>query len=62
VGLEGGGNTTGNEGEDAGNWDAPLRRFHEHSVAVKALGIHVLATGGETQNKHIRFWNVLKWK
>lgn len=41
----------------------PLWKFHEHTAAVKALAWdpHVpglLATGGGTQDKHIRFWNV----
>ncbi|KAG6907863.1 hypothetical protein DXG01_007077 [Tephrocybe rancida] len=45
-------------GED----DAPLWKFHEHTAAVKALAWDphvsgVLATGGGTQDKHIRFWN-----
>jgi cell division cycle 20-like protein 1 (cofactor of APC complex) len=44
--------------------DAPLWKFHEHTAAVKALAWDphvpgVLATGGGTQDKHIRFWNVL---
>lgn len=48
-------------GEHAG--DAPLWKFHEHTAAVKALAWDphvsgVLATGGGTQDKHIRFWNV----
>lgn len=47
-------------GED-GN-DIPLWKFHEHTAAVKALAWDphvsgVLATGGGTQDKHIRFWN-----
>lgn len=42
----------------------PLWKFHEHTAAVKALAWDphvsgVLATGGGTQDKHIRFWNVL---
>ncbi|KAJ8516930.1 hypothetical protein ONZ45_g5809 [Pleurotus djamor] len=42
---------------------APLWKFHEHTAAVKALAWDphingVLATGGGTQDKHIRFWNV----
>lgn len=48
---------------DDGPGDAPLWKFHEHTAAVKALAWdpHVpglLATGGGTQDKHIRFWNV----
>ncbi|KAF8735086.1 hypothetical protein AX14_002757 [Amanita brunnescens Koide BX004] len=43
--------------------DVPLWKFHEHTAAVKALAWDphisgVLATGGGTQDKHIRFWNV----
>ncbi|TFK71072.1 WD40 repeat-like protein [Pluteus cervinus] len=43
--------------------DAPLWKFHEHTAAVKALAWDphvsgVLATGGGTQDGHIRFWNV----
>ncbi|KAG1787545.1 WD40-repeat-containing domain protein, partial [Suillus variegatus] len=46
----------------SGNGDAPLWKFHEHTAAVKALAWDphvsgVLATGGGTQDKHIRFWN-----
>ncbi|KAG5643202.1 hypothetical protein DXG03_001364 [Asterophora parasitica] len=49
-------------GEDPG--DAPLWKFHEHTAAVKALAWDphvngVLATGGGTQDKHIRFWNTI---
>lgn len=48
-------------GEDAS--DVPLWKFHEHTAAVKALAWDphisgVLATGGGTADKHIRFWNV----
>ncbi|KAF7304771.1 WD-REPEATS-REGION domain-containing protein [Mycena kentingensis (nom. inval.)] len=48
--------------DDAG--DAPLWKFHEHTAAVKALAwdphiTGVLATGGGTQDKHIRFWNTI---
>ena len=48
--------------EDGG--DVPLWKFHEHTAAVKALAwdphiAGVLATGGGTQDKHIRFWNVV---
>ncbi|KAF5354411.1 hypothetical protein D9758_010781 [Tetrapyrgos nigripes] len=50
-----------NTSED-GPGDVPLWRFHEHTAAVKALAWDphvsgVLATGGGTQDKHIRFWN-----
>ncbi|KZV72692.1 WD40 repeat-like protein [Peniophora sp. CONT] len=43
--------------------DTPLWKFHEHNAAVKALAwdphvSDVLASGGGTQDKHIRFWNV----
>ncbi|KAF8630502.1 hypothetical protein AX15_002873 [Amanita polypyramis BW_CC] len=53
--------TSNNTTEDSG--DAPLWKFHEHTAAVKALAWDphisgVLATGGGTQDKHIRFWNV----
>lgn len=46
--------------EDGG--DVPLWKFHDHTAAVKALAWDphvsgVLATGGGTQDKHIRFWN-----
>lgn len=42
----------------------PLYKFHEHTAAVKALAWDphmsgILATGGGTQDKTIRFWNVL---
>jgi len=38
--------------------------FHEHTATVKSLAWDphvsgVLATGGGTQGKHIRFWNVI---
>ncbi|KAF7295227.1 WD-REPEATS-REGION domain-containing protein [Mycena indigotica] len=44
--------------------DTPLWKFHEHTAAVKALAWDphisgVLATGGGTQDKHIRFWNTI---
>jgi len=50
-----------NSGGD-GDGDVPLWKFHEHTAAVKALAWDphvsgVLATGGGTQDKHIRFWN-----
>ncbi|KAI5116536.1 hypothetical protein M0805_009047 [Coniferiporia weirii] len=43
--------------------DQPLWKFHEHTAAVKALAWDphmsgILATGGGTQDKTIRFWNV----
>ncbi|KAG1726950.1 WD40 repeat-like protein [Suillus paluster] len=46
----------------SGGGDSPLWKFHEHTAAVKALAWDphvsgVLATGGGTQDKHIRFWN-----
>ncbi len=49
-------------GGEEGN-DAPIWKFHEHTAAVKALAWDphvsgVLATGGGTADKHIRFWNV----
>ena len=49
---------------EEGPGDAPLWKFHEHTAAVKALAWDphvsgVLATGGGTQDKHIRFWNVI---
>ncbi|KAJ3711516.1 WD40 repeat-like protein [Lentinula raphanica] len=49
-------------GDDSGPGDIPLWKFHEHTAAVKALAwdphiAGVLATGGGTQDKHIRFWN-----
>jgi cell division cycle 20-like protein 1, cofactor of APC complex len=50
-------------GTDDGS-DIPLWKFHEHTAAVKALAwdphvAGVLASGGGTADKHIRFWNVL---
>lgn len=52
------GSVTGEDG-----LDGPLWKFHEHTAAVKALAwdphvAGVLATGGGTADKHIRFWNV----
>ncbi|KAK7472195.1 substrate-specific activator of APC-dependent proteolysis [Stygiomarasmius scandens] len=49
-------------GDDTTPTEVPLWRFHEHTAAVKALAWDphvsgVLATGGGTQDKHIRFWN-----
>lgn len=49
-------------GEDG--TDVPLWKFHNHTAAVKALAWDphisgVLASGGGTADKHIRFWNVL---
>lgn len=56
--------TSTGSGTDDGPGDAPLWKFHEHTAAVKALAWDphvsgVLATGGGTQDKHIRFWNVV---
>ncbi|KAF8260334.1 WD40-repeat-containing domain protein [Lactarius quietus] len=56
--AEEGGSSTGGAASDS-----PLWKFHEHTAAVKALAwdphvAGVLATGGGTQDKHIRFWNV----
>ncbi|TFY77834.1 hypothetical protein EWM64_g6178 [Hericium alpestre] len=50
-------------GEEGQTGDMPLWKFHEHTAAVKALAWDphvpgILATGGGTQDKHIRFWNV----
>lgn len=47
-------------GDDLG--EIPLHRFTQHTAAVKALAWDphvpgILATGGGTQDKHIRFWN-----
>ncbi|KIY46115.1 WD40 repeat-like protein [Fistulina hepatica ATCC 64428] len=47
--------------------DAPLWKFHEHTAAVKALAWDphisgVLATGGGTNDTHIRFWNTINGK
>lgn len=47
-------------GDDPG--EVPLHRFTQHTAAVKALAWDphvpgILATGGGTQDKHIRFWN-----
>ncbi|GLB37887.1 putative anaphase-promoting complex subunit 4 WD40 domain containing protein [Lyophyllum shimeji] len=60
----GGGSSTSGSGDDTGPGDAPLWKFHEHTAAVKALAwdphvAGVLATGGGTQDKHIRFWNTM---
>jgi len=49
-------------GVDDGPGDSPLWKFHDHTAAVKALAWDphmpgILATGGGTQDKHIRFWN-----
>lgn len=49
-------------------WDdlnsTPLHRFTEHTAAVKAIAWNphqngILASGGGTQDKKIRFWNTL---
>lgn len=42
--------------------EAPLFKFHEHTAAVRGMAwnphvANVLATGGGTQDKMIRFWN-----
>lgn len=42
--------------------DQPLAKFHDHTAAVKAIGWSphqngLLATGGGTADRHIRFWN-----
>lgn len=63
-GGSGNGSGAGSGTEDGGPGDAPLWKFHEHTAAVKALAWDphvsgVLATGGGTQDKHIRFWNVI---
>ena len=55
-------NSHQNFGDDV-EGDPPLWKFHEHTAAVKALAWDphvsgVLATGGGTQDKTIRFWNV----
>jgi WD40 repeat protein len=47
-----------------GRGSSPLHVLSEHSAAVKALAWsphqhHVLASGGGTADRHIRFWNVL---
>ena len=58
----GSGSGSGSVLDDGGGGDTPLWKFHEHTAAVKALAWDphvsgVLATGGGTQDKHIRFWN-----
>lgn len=60
---EGGSSTGGAAALPLPAGDSPLWKFHEHTAAVKALAwdphvAGVLATGGGTQDKHIRFWNV----
>ncbi|KAI0919169.1 hypothetical protein AcV5_002154 [Taiwanofungus camphoratus] len=55
-----GGSASGSATEDGG--EVPLWKFHEHTAAVKALAWDphvsgILATGGGTADKHIRFWN-----
>ncbi|TDL22892.1 WD40 repeat-like protein [Rickenella mellea] len=57
------GGTTPGTPTGVGAGDQPLWKFHEHTAAVKALAWDphvsgVLATGGGTQDKTIRFWNV----
>ncbi|KAH9485845.1 Fizzy-related protein-like protein [Psilocybe cubensis] len=59
----GGGGAGAGAGDETTPADVPLWKFHEHTAAVKALAWDphvsgVLATGGGTQDKHIRFWNV----
>lgn len=44
--------------------DAPLWKFSEHSAAVKAIAWNphqqgILASGGGTADKKIRFWNTI---
>ncbi len=61
--AEEGGSSTGAAAQPLPAGDSPLWKFHEHTAAVKALAwdphvAGVLATGGGTQDKHIRFWNV----
>lgn len=56
------GSAAGGLSDDGSPGDLPLWKFHEHTAAVKALAWDphvsgVLATGGGTQDKHIRFWN-----
>ena len=61
-----GSTSTGGSGPTAGSEDAsdlPVWKFHEHTAAVKALAWDphvngILASGGGTADKHIRFWNV----
>lgn len=55
------GSTASTTGSEGGN-DVPIWKFHEHTAAVKALAWDphvsgVLASGGGTADKHIRFWN-----
>lgn len=57
------GNPSAAGGTSTDDGDAPLWKFHEHTAAVKALAWDphvsgILATGGGTADKHIRFWNV----
>jgi len=52
----------GDGGTDENLGDSPRWKFYNHTAAVKALAWEphmsgVLATGGGTQDKHIRFWN-----
>ena len=47
-----------------GPGDVPSWKLHEYTAAVKTLAWDphvsgVLVTGGGTQDKHIRFWNVI---
>lgn len=46
-----------------GSGITPLWKFHEHQAAVKALAwapnmANLLASGGGTQDKKLRFWNI----
>lgn len=60
AGLRSNGASSGVSGDERS--DVPLWKFHQHTAAVKALAWDphvsgVLATGGGTADKHIRFWN-----
>ncbi|KAF5387199.1 hypothetical protein D9757_006888 [Collybiopsis confluens] len=62
TGLPNAGRAVPGLADDGSSGDIPLWKFHEHTAAVKALAWDphlsgVLATGGGTQDKHIRFWN-----
>ena len=57
-----GASTAAGAAPDDAPGDAPIFKFHEHTAAVKALAwdphvANLLATGGGTQDKTIRFWN-----
>lgn len=50
------------DGQQVGNRWTPKYRFDHHTAAVKALAwcpwqTNVLATGGGTADRHLRFWN-----